>query len=109
MLACIAWIALHYHETMTSALSQMGRAPLFCWLLHLYLQRTPDLINAVFVCGPDRPGPPPIHSDPEWAPLKIGIKWIFANLVLVPITGWYARARKRLGRLCSYLRIIYFE
>ena len=90
-------------NTLTSATSQVGRAPLFFYVLHLYLLRIPGSITAAFVWGPDRLGLPPLNSTSEWSLLTTRIIWIFANVVLAPITGWYAKTCKRLGRLGSCL------
>ena len=86
-------------NTLTSAISQVGLVPLFFYVLHLYLLRIRGSITAAFVWGPDRLGLPPHNSTSEWSLLTTWIIWIFANIVLAPITGWYAKIRKRLGRL----------
>jgi uncharacterized membrane protein len=86
-----------------AALVTLGRAPLFFYLAHLYLLRPVGLGLAVATFGIDGVGPPPLPSTPEWPLGAVYAVWLVALAALVPLTGWYARQRGRMGTMGRYL------
>ena len=86
-----------------AALLSLGRAPLFFYLAHLYLLRPVGLALAVAVFGVDGVGPPPLPSSPQWPLGAVYAVWLAALAALVPLTGWYAQRRGRIGAWGRYL------
>lgn len=85
-------------------LAPLGRAPLFFYVLHLYALRLAGLAAAAAVWGPDRLGPPPLHSTPEWPLWAIWAIWPAAMLLLFPPIRWFARLKaRRRGGWTGYL------
>lgn len=79
----------------TSYLTDIGRAPLFFYVLHLYLLRSVGLIAAAMVWGGENLGPPPLHSAPEWPLWATWLIWLVALTALYPPTRWFAYLRRR--------------
>jgi uncharacterized membrane protein len=85
-------------------LRTLGRAPLFFYILHLYVLRIAGLIAAALVWGPDRLGPPPLHSTPEWPLPGVWAVWLVAMVILYWPTRRFARLKaRRHGGWTSYL------
>jgi uncharacterized membrane protein len=57
-------------------LSSFGRAPLFFYVLHLYVLRSFGLAAAALVWGVGNLGPPPQHSAPEWPLWSAWVVWV---------------------------------
>lgn len=77
------------------AFANLGRAPLFFYILHLYVLRIGGLLAAVLVWGTDSLGPPPLKSTPEWPLWSVWAIWLLAMAALYPPTRWFAHLKKR--------------
>lgn len=87
-----------------AALTVLGRAPLFFYVLHLYALRVFGLLAALAVWGAANLGPPPLHSAPEWPLWAVYLVWVLALPLLYRPTRWFARLKaRRRGGWTAYL------
>ena len=97
-LMLLAAFALFEGPGIRLVLEPLGQAPLFYYVLHLYVLRAVGLAMAALVWGPDQLGPPPLHSTPEWPLPAVWAVWLVAMAVLFLPTRWFARLKARQRR-----------
>jgi hypothetical protein len=76
-------------------LTPLGQAPLFFYVLHLYVLRAIGLGTAAAVWGPANLGPPPLHSTPEWPLWAVWVIWALTMPLLFMPTRWFGAFKLR--------------
>jgi uncharacterized membrane protein len=104
LLLLLSFFELRIAGVAEGALNAFGRAPLFFYVLHLYVLRVFGLVAAALTWGVENLGPPPQHSIPEWPLWSVWIVWALAMLALCRPTRWFADLKARTGKWwMSYL------